>query len=53
MGFNVLLEYDFKSESAAEAPLTLIEVTSDKFLETRIAFQSKVLRVGKVVKALT
>ena len=53
MDFDVLLKYGFKSERAAEAPLTLIEVTSDKFLETRIAFQSKVLRVGKVVKALT
>ena len=53
MGFNVLLEYDFKSESAAEAPLTLIEVSSDEFLETKITFQSKVLRVGKVIRALT
>ena len=52
MGFNVLLEYGCKSERVAEAPLTLIEVTSDEFLETRITFQSKVLRVGKVIKAL-
>ena len=52
MGFNVLLEYGCKSERAAEAPLTLIEVTSDEFLETRITFQSKVPRVGKVIKAL-
>ena len=53
MGFNVLLEYGCKSERAAEASPTLIEVTSDEFLETRITFQSKVLRVGKVIKALT
>ena len=52
MGFNVLLEYGCKSERVAEAPLTLKEVTSDEFLETRITFQSKVLRVGKVIKAL-
>ena len=53
MDFDVLLKYGFKSERAAEAPPTLIEVTSDEFLETRITFQSKVLRVGKVIKAFT